>query len=501
MIKGASVQAIRAQGARLPTRRARRFYILIIILNILFIWVLRLAYAVAEPSLNLKDVRKCAADNLHADLSFLDSAKPIHIDEFLERRDRLARALVASDADAFILEPGYTFQYYGNISQADWEPWEPEERPFLMLILPEVSEPKGISAKTAFLAPHFEEGRVRMLGIPSREDELDIVVWEEHWDPYVTLFESHVFAGLGGVTKRRAPKLIIDEEVRDFISRGLANAGFETGGLAPEVELVRQIKSQAEVEILRAVNTGTVAAVRAARPCLVADLTENEVRDILNDILLSIGFDLFFNIVLFEENGALPHGGFIVGDKKITEDSMIVIDVGAHYLGYSSDICRSFFIDPIQRNTWGSFASWLKSLVSLLSGITREDSSPGLLEEKLKVWDIVLQAQSAAAAALKPNKTAASVDIAARLVIEEAGYGDRFTHRLGHGIGIKAHESPYLNKWNRQVRLKPGMIFTNEPGIYIEGKFGVRHEDVYLVKPNGEAELLTGRRALSPYDP
>lgn len=197
-----------------------------------------------------------------------------------------------------------------------------------MLILPELTQSGNASAKTAFLAPHFEEGRVRMLGIPSRDDNLDIVVWEEHWDPYATLFESRLFAGFNNSTTRQTPKLMVDEEIRDFISRGLDNAGFETVGLTPEVELVRQIKSPAEVEILRAVNTGTVAAVRAMRPCLVPGLTENEVRDILNEVLVSVGFGLFFNIVLFEENGALPHGGFIVGNKKATEDTMIVIDVG-----------------------------------------------------------------------------------------------------------------------------------------------------------------------------
>lgn len=197
-----------------------------------------------------------------------------------------------------------------------------------MLILPIVSQSGHISAKTAFLAPHFEEGRVRMLGIPSRENELDIVTWEEHWDPYATLRESRIFSSFNSTTERRPPKLVVDEELRDFISRGLSDAGFETLGLTPEVELVRQIKSSAEVDILRAVNTGTVAAVRATRPCLVSGLTEDEVRDVLNEVLLSIGFQPFFNIVLFEEDSALPHGGFVVGKKKVTEYTMIVIDVG-----------------------------------------------------------------------------------------------------------------------------------------------------------------------------
>ncbi|KAI6081848.1 Prolidase/Aminopeptidase P-like protein [Hypoxylon rubiginosum] len=452
-----------------------------------------------EYKSDIAEVQKCAIENLQSDLSFLDTASPIENDEFLDRRDRLARALVASEADAFILEPGYTFQYYGNISQSDWEPWEPEERPFLMLILPRISG-GVISAKTAFLAPHFEEGRVCMLGIPSREPELEIVIWEEHWDPYSTLIESQLFSGLAD----RKPKIIIDEEMRDFIARGLANAGFQTQGLTPEVELVRQIKSPAEVELLRAVNTGTVAAVRAMRPCLVAGLTENEVRDILNASLLSIGFGLFFNIVLFEEDGALPHGGFVVGQKKLTHETMIVIDVGAHYLGYSSDICRSFFIDAAEKpkRTCLNPVSVFFDQIGLF---TQHPQVPHveteLHAEKLKVWKIVLDAQTAAASQFKPNNSAASVDLAARKVIEEAGYGYGFTHRLGHGIGIKAHESPYLNKWNMKVALQPGMTFTNEPGIYLEGKFGVRHEDIYLVRENGEAELLTGRRAAGPYSP
>ncbi|KAL6890693.1 peptidase M24, structural domain-containing protein [Trichoderma evansii] len=424
---------------------------------------------------NVAKVQKCSIDNFKSDLSFLDNAQPIQADEFLQRRDRLAQALARNKVDAFVLEPGYTFQYYGNISQVDWEPWEPEERPFLMLIMPQISPNDGkVSAKTAFLSPHFEEGRVRMLGIPSHEAELDIVIWEEHWNPYTTLLESRLFKDI------ESPTLMVDEEMRDFIVRGLDAEGFHTVGLTPEAELVRQQKSAAEVKLLRAVNTGTVAAVRAMRPCLVPGLTENEVTSILDNTMLSIGFSLFFNIVLFEEHGALPHGGFVTGGKKLTYDSMIVIDVGAHYLGYSSDICRSFLIDAPPSH--------------------RRHADP-LRAEKEKVWQIVLEAQTAAAGAMKSNNTAASVDIAARTIIEDAGYGYGFTHRLGHGIGIKAHESPYLNKWNTATLLQPGMTFTNEPGIYLEGKFGVRHEDIYLVKEDGEAELLTGQRARGLYEP
>ncbi|KAJ3551823.1 hypothetical protein NPX13_g11267 [Xylaria arbuscula] len=193
-----------------------------------------------------------------------------------------------------------------------------------------------------------------------------------------------------------------------------------------------------------------------------------------------------------------PTAGLSWAKKKIRENTMIVIDVGAHYLGYSSDICRSFFIDPVRADIRFPSPTWLRRRGLLSSG---HAGHYGLREEKLKVWRIVLEAQSAATAALKPNNTAADVDIAARTVIEDAGYGEFFTHRVGHGIGFKAHESPYLDQWNRKTRLQPGMVFTNEPGIYILGKFGVRHEDVYLVKNYGETELLTGRRAIDPYNP
>ncbi|KAG8625180.1 hypothetical protein KVT40_006931 [Elsinoe batatas] len=435
---------------------------------------------------------RCTTANLQHDLSFLDHATPISHDEFLSRRDRLANALVQSNIDAFVLEPGYTSQYYANISQTDWEPWEPEERPFLMIIQPKQVN-GSVIADTTFLAPSFEVGRAKMLGIPS-EGELVVVPWEEHEDPY-TILHRQVFDG-------RNITVMIDEELRDYISRGLQGSGLRTVGLSQQVEEVRQIKSPAEVELLRAVNTGTVQGIRAMQPCLMEGLRERDLIYILDLAMKSIGFEEFFNIVLFDENAALPHGGFATGDKVLNKHTMILIDVGYHYLGYSSDVCRSFFMKPVQ-----SSFHWL-GLVSDVGAWWHSDKEPikdsstmkDELEEKTTVWDIVLQAQSAAGSMFKTNNSCASVDLAARGVIDKAGYNGTFTHRVGHGIGIKAHESPYLNKANTGTLLKPGMTFTNEPGIYLEGKFGVRHEDIYLVT-DGEPEVLSGKRAHGPYDP
>jgi len=219
---------------------------------------------------DISKIQQCAIDNLHHNLSFLHNARAITTDELIARRDRLAAALVDSRVDAFAVEPGYTFQYYGNISQHDWEPWEPEERPFLMIVQPVVDRATGdITARTSFLSPHFEEGRVRMLGIPA-PDELEIVTWEEHWSPYDTLLRE-TFGNKPGV------KIMVDEEMRDYIVRGLSASGFQTVGLSTNVEAVRQTKSAAEIELLRAVNTGTVEAVRHMRPCKWFSLTSSSL--------------------------------------------------------------------------------------------------------------------------------------------------------------------------------------------------------------------------------
>jgi Xaa-Pro aminopeptidase len=102
---------------------------------------------------------------------------------------------------------------------------------------------------------------------------------------------------------------------------------------------------------------------------------------------------------------------------------------------------------------------------------------------------------------MQAGNSAASVDIAAQEIITNAGYGDTFTHRVGHGIGIKAHESPYLNKGELNVTLRAGMTFTSKPGIYLVDKFGVRHKDVLLVSEDDEPEVLSRRRARGPWDP
>lgn len=430
----------------------------------------------------LERFQSCSIDNLIATgLPFLSTADPLPVSEFVGRRDRLAQALARQGVDAFIVEPGYTFSYYVNVTQAGWEAWEPEERPFLLVVRPSIGDSGIASANTSFLVPAFEAERARLLNMPF-EEPIELVPWEEHWDPYHTLWTSDTFSHM--TEHGRAPTIMVDEEMRDFISRGLANEGFHAVGLSGEVERVRQIKTAREIGLLRAVNTGTVEAVRAMRPCLTPGLSEDDVMLVLDNTLRAAGLDPFFDIVLFDEDAANPHGG-TAGQLKLKNETMVLIDVGAHLHGYSSDICRSFFPPFFPEPLVEADRAGLSASV----------------KEKMRVWDVVFEAQTASLRALHEGAAAAGVDIAARAVIDAAGYEGAFTHRVGHGIGIKAHESPYLNKGNFNSTLKAGMTFTSEPGVYLVDKFGVRHEDVLLVREEGLPELLTGTRARSPWEP
>lgn len=370
-----------------------------------------------------------------------------------------------------MVEPGYTFSYYANITQPQWEVWEPEERPFVMVIRPEKLSDGSIAANTSFLVPHFEETRARLLNMPFEED-IHTVTYEEHWNYYTTLYESEIWG------ETLSPTLMVDEEMRDFIQRGFAANGFTVIGLSGEVEAVRQIKTERELGILRAVNTGTVEAIRAMRQCLYEGVTENEVAEVLDDTMRAAGMDPFFDIVEFGKSAALPHGGYD-GSRKLEPGMFVLIDVGAHLYGYSSDVCRTFY------------PPFVPSPPPAKYNVT----------EQLRVWQVVLDAQDAAVKAMVANGTAAAVDIAAREIITAAGYEKEFTHRLGHGIGIKAHESPYLNKGNVGATLRPGMVFTAEPGVYVLNDFGVRHEDVLVVREKGRAENLSGGFARSPWEP
>lgn len=168
-----------------------------------------------------------------------------------------------------------------------------------MIIQPSIDESGKIKATTRFICPSFEVERVRLLNMPIKEADGDTIPWEEDWNPYQTLRGSWVFvpasSSLSDVqSKKRKPKLMVDDEIRDFIQRGLAENGFEVLGLGGEAEKIKQLKTEREIGILRAVNTGTVEAIRAVRECLYLGLREEEVREVLDDTLRARGLEVFF---------------------------------------------------------------------------------------------------------------------------------------------------------------------------------------------------------------
>jgi Xaa-Pro dipeptidase len=194
-------------------------------------------------------------------------------------------------------------------------------------------------------------------------------------------------------------------------------------------------------------------------------MTERELASELVLQLLRQGSDPdlpFFPIVASGPNSANPHAH--PTDRRIQEGDLLIVDWGASSGGYFSDITRTFAIGAVA-------------------------------PEFARIAEVVLEANAAARMAAKPESSAAEVDHTARSVITDAGYGEYFIHRTGHGLGLESHEHPYIRSDNPQL-LKPGMTFTIEPGIYLTGTAGVRIEDDVVVTPDGSKSLVNLPREL-----
>jgi len=238
-------------------------------------------------------------------------------------------------------------------------------------------------------------------------------------------------------------------------------------GLLPDVELIPlddfldaeiAVKTEEEIDRLRAAQALTCEVLESVLPMIVAGVAESDVAAELVYHHLKRGAERmsFEPIVASGPRGALPHAR--AGERRLERGDMVVIDVGGVLDGYSADLTRTVAV-----------------------------GEPGA--EARRVYDVVLQAQRAGKAALTPGGAGRAADAAAREVIEAAGYGEAFTHSLGHGIGLETHEWPRLSRQADDV-VPAGAAVTVEPGIYLKGRFGVRIEDVVVVRAGG-AETLT----------
>ncbi|ANU25734.1 M24 family metallopeptidase [Planococcus versutus] len=228
--------------------------------------------------------------------------------------------------------------------------------------------------------------------------------------------------------------------------------------LDDQLNAMRVIKDDAELEILREAAALADYAIEVAARTIKEGITEVEVMTEIELALKKRGVThmSFDTTVLTGARAASPHGK--TGDYKLKTGDLVLFDLGVVHKGYCSDITRTLAL-----------------------------GEPG--EEQKKVYDIVYRSEMAALEAVKPGVTAAELDQISRKVITDAGYGEYFTHRLGHGLGIDVHEFPSIHGENH-MKMEKGMVFTLEPGIYVPGKVGVRIEDDVAVTTDGY-EVLT----------
>ncbi|KAI0748284.1 Creatinase/aminopeptidase [Daedaleopsis nitida] len=387
---------------------------------------------------------------------------PIASSSFIFRQDALAQTLHSLNAAAYIAEPGASAGFFGNVTSSHWGL---SERPLLLLIQPQTDNAGTVYANVSVLTPAFEATRAKMLPIPS-ERGVTYTAWAEDADPYAT--------ALALIPSLENATILVDGDVRMFIADGLQKAAQRARVTSAPVEVkrLRERKSSEELDIMKCVNEVTLLAIRAARKHMKIGMRESEARQLIESALTAAGLNGGFALTLFGENAALPHGHGT--DRVLREDEFVLIDCGGTLHGYHSDVTRTFALE--------------KSKISL---------------SHQAIWHIVHRAQRQAIQEARNGTVTAAVDRTARSLITEEGYGKYFTHRLGHGIGLETHESPYLRGGSDDIILT-GHTFSDEPGIYIEGEVGVRLEDCFYIDTDGSAVFLTeevGGQATSPWYP
>ena len=223
------------------------------------------------------------------------------------------------------------------------------------------------------------------------------------------------------------------------------------------VDTVRACKDSEEIALMREASRVNDEAMRELKTRIREGMTERELASQLKDIYASMGaYGYSFDpLVGFGKCAAIGH--YEAGNNTLCEGDCILIDMGCVKDGYCSDMTRTFFYKKVS-------------------------------DEHRKIYETVLKAQKAAESIIKPGVRFCDIDKTARDIIEQAGFGDKFTHRLGHSLGIECHEYGDVSSVNENT-VEEGMIFSIEPGIYIDGDVGVRIEDLVLVTQNG-VEIL-----------
>jgi len=381
-----------------------------------------------------------AADDLPAPIRALqpmiDGVAPVAAEE---HRGRLARAqalLAGAGQDAIVVGPGSSLRYFTGAE------WGLSER-FLGFVLRRTGDP-------VWVAPAFERARAH----EQIHVGADVRTWEEDESPYAMVAQALKEAGASA-------RVGIEETMPFAFSDGIAQAvpALRLASATPVTAGCRMLKDPHELALMRRAAELTLRAHRAVFESLREGATVATVSGWSVAAHRRLGVR-GGSLVLFGPDAAFPHG--TEKPRTLRAGDVVLIDGGCRLHGYSSDITRTavFGAPPSDRQR--------------------------------RIWDLVRKAQQAAFAAARPGVECQAIDAAARQVIEQGGFGPGYkylTHRLGHGIGLDGHEWPYMVRGNA-TKLAPGMTFTDEPGIYIPGELGIRHEDTVVVTEDG-CENLT----------
>ena len=350
----------------------------------------------------------------------------------MERIEQLRQSMATEKIDLVAVGAGAHMTWLADVHPHS------DERPLLLCVS---------QTYAGFLMPSLEADSVR------QHTDLPFHPWSDNDGPEQAMIEILNTAGVNN-----ARSIALDETMRaDFaalVQDLLPNA--ERQFCASTLGALRQCKDDDEFSRLKQSAQVADAAMQAAWSLMKPGMTENDAADVVREHFQSQGVKPLFTIVGAGANGAFPHHS--TGNTQLATGDAVVMDIGGELNGYPSEITRSAII--------GNYPDGYQD-----------------------IHEVVEAAVVAAMAAASPGVKACEVDAAARTVIEDAGYGEFFMHRTGHGLGIEVHEPPYITATSQTV-LQEGMVFSIEPGIYLPGRFGIRLEDIVILRADGP-EILS----------
>jgi Xaa-Pro dipeptidase len=362
-------------------------------------------------------------------------AKPISPAERNARVTKLQGLMQQKKIAALLVDTGSTLDYFTGVQ------WHLSERVTAAVI--------PASGKTVIVTPFFEQPTIHeMLQIPA-----EIRTWQEDENPF------ELIAGV--LNDRGAPTgpLAVEGTTRYYVLEAVTRALKRQREVVPGHELVRacrMFKSPAELALLQIANDVTLTALRYVHAHLELGMRTADVSDLMDQATVALGAESEFSMALLNEASAFPHGSKVV--QTIRNGSVVLMDCGCVVHGYQSDISRTWvFGEPTARQR--------------------------------EVWNTVKRGQEIALETAKAGVPTGNIDKAVRAFYESKGWGNNYSlpglsHRTGHGIGLDGHEDPYLVR-SDTTPLQAGMCFSDEPGIYIPGEFGIRLEDCWHMTEQG----------------